>query len=94
MFWFNLKKSGDGDYSTRHAACPVLAGTKWGMRISYLFLLDGKGIGVGQVRKEGFSVVIFLISGFLAILLDHDNELLKDYRPKCCNTCFLLRFGT
>nr|AQZ26744.1 prolyl 4-hydroxylase subunit alpha-1 [Aurelia sp. 1 GW-2014] len=29
VFWFNLKKSGDGDYSTRHAACPVLAGTKW-----------------------------------------------------------------
>ncbi|XP_065062903.1 prolyl 4-hydroxylase subunit alpha-1-like [Rhopilema esculentum] len=28
-FWFNLKKSGEGDYSTRHAACPVLAGTKW-----------------------------------------------------------------
>ena len=48
MFWFNLKKSGDGDYSTRHAACPVLAGTKWGMRISYFFLLDGKGLGVGQ----------------------------------------------
>lgn len=29
LFWFNLKKSGDGDFSTRHAACPVLAGTKW-----------------------------------------------------------------
>lgn len=28
-FWFNLKRSGAGDYSTRHAACPVLAGTKW-----------------------------------------------------------------
>ena len=29
-FWFNLKRSGAGDFSTRHAACPVLAGTKWG----------------------------------------------------------------
>ncbi|XP_014670419.1 PREDICTED: prolyl 4-hydroxylase subunit alpha-1-like [Priapulus caudatus] len=28
-FWYNLKQSGQGDYSTRHAACPVLAGTKW-----------------------------------------------------------------
>lgn len=29
-FWFNLHKSGEGDYATRHAACPVLTGSKWG----------------------------------------------------------------
>ena len=28
--WYNLKASGEGDYSTRHAACPVLTGNKWG----------------------------------------------------------------
>ncbi|XP_059621208.1 prolyl 4-hydroxylase subunit alpha-1-like isoform X1 [Phlebotomus argentipes] len=28
-FWFNLFASGEGDYQTRHAACPVLAGSKW-----------------------------------------------------------------
>uniref|UniRef100_A0A1B0CQR2 procollagen-proline 4-dioxygenase n=1 Tax=Lutzomyia longipalpis TaxID=7200 RepID=A0A1B0CQR2_LUTLO len=28
-FWHNLFTSGEGDYQTRHAACPVLAGTKW-----------------------------------------------------------------
>lgn len=28
-FWFNLYPSGQGDYLTRHAACPVLAGSKW-----------------------------------------------------------------
>ncbi|CAB3364018.1 Hypothetical predicted protein [Cloeon dipterum] len=28
-FWYNLHKSGEGDYLTRHAACPVLAGSKW-----------------------------------------------------------------
>ncbi|KAL1229030.1 Prolyl 4-hydroxylase subunit [Trichinella pseudospiralis] len=28
-FWFNLKPNGEGDMSTRHAACPVLAGVKW-----------------------------------------------------------------
>lgn len=28
-FWFNLHKSGEGDYATRHAACPVLTGSKW-----------------------------------------------------------------
>ncbi|XP_032834595.2 prolyl 4-hydroxylase subunit alpha-1-like [Petromyzon marinus] len=29
VFWFNLLASGEGDYSTRHAACPVLVGSKW-----------------------------------------------------------------
>lgn len=29
-FWFNMFKNGEGDLTTRHAACPVLAGTKWG----------------------------------------------------------------
>jgi prolyl 4-hydroxylase len=28
-YWWNLKKSGEGDYSTRHAGCPVLVGSKW-----------------------------------------------------------------
>lgn len=27
--WFNLLPSGEGDYATRHAACPVLLGSKW-----------------------------------------------------------------
>ncbi|XP_062358132.1 prolyl 4-hydroxylase subunit alpha-2 isoform X4 [Cinclus cinclus] len=29
VFWYNLFKSGEGDYRTRHAACPVLVGCKW-----------------------------------------------------------------
>ena len=29
-FWYNLYPSGQGDYLTRHAACPVLVGSKWG----------------------------------------------------------------
>jgi prolyl 4-hydroxylase len=29
-FWYNLHKNGEGDELTRHAACPVLKGTKWG----------------------------------------------------------------
>jgi len=28
-FWHNLYRSGEGDYDTRHAACPVLVGSKW-----------------------------------------------------------------
>jgi prolyl 4-hydroxylase len=29
VFWYNLHKSGDRDYLTKHAACPVLVGSKW-----------------------------------------------------------------
>jgi len=29
-FWYNLKPNGEGDFKTRHAACPVLTGSKWG----------------------------------------------------------------
>ncbi|KAL1465174.1 hypothetical protein WDU94_004764 [Cyamophila willieti] len=28
-FWHNLHTTSDGDYYTRHAACPVLTGSKW-----------------------------------------------------------------
>nr|XP_021144777.1 prolyl 4-hydroxylase subunit alpha-2 isoform X5 [Columba livia] len=31
VFWYNLFRSGEGDYRTRHAACPVLVGCKWGL---------------------------------------------------------------
>lgn len=30
-FWFNLHDDGALDYSTLHAACPVLLGRKWGI---------------------------------------------------------------
>ncbi|XP_045534587.1 prolyl 4-hydroxylase subunit alpha-1-like [Papilio machaon] len=29
LVWWNLYPSGEGDLSTRHAACPVLRGSKW-----------------------------------------------------------------
>ncbi|KAH7729639.1 Prolyl 4-hydroxylase alpha-1 subunit precursor [Aphelenchoides avenae] len=29
LFWYNLRRNGDGDLRTRHAACPVLTGVKW-----------------------------------------------------------------
>lgn len=28
-FWYNLKRSGEGDYKTKHGACPILFGEKW-----------------------------------------------------------------
>nr|CAD7408972.1 unnamed protein product [Timema cristinae] len=36
-FWYNLHPNGEGDYLTRHAACPVLTGSKWGLVLSKLF---------------------------------------------------------
>uniref|UniRef100_A0A183VC61 Fe2OG dioxygenase domain-containing protein n=1 Tax=Toxocara canis TaxID=6265 RepID=A0A183VC61_TOXCA len=29
LFWYNLRRDGEGDLRTRHAACPVLTGIKW-----------------------------------------------------------------
>ncbi|CAB3985217.1 prolyl 4-hydroxylase subunit alpha-1-like [Paramuricea clavata] len=29
VFWYNLLKNGKGNQNTRHAACPVLVGSKW-----------------------------------------------------------------
>ncbi|KAF1757806.1 hypothetical protein GCK72_014263 [Caenorhabditis remanei] len=29
LFWYNLRRDGEGDLRTRHAACPVLLGVKW-----------------------------------------------------------------
>ena len=30
VFWYNLNDSGEGEYLTRHAGCPVIVGNKWG----------------------------------------------------------------
>ena len=29
VFWYNLHRNGTGVYDTRHASCPVIAGSKW-----------------------------------------------------------------
>ena len=34
VFWYNLMKSGKSDESTKHAACPVVLGSKWGKRFA------------------------------------------------------------
>lgn len=35
--WYNLHPSGDGDSLTKHAACPVLVGSKWGNLFQHQF---------------------------------------------------------
>ena len=34
-FWYNLIPNGEGNENTRHAACPVLSGSKWGIDIFF-----------------------------------------------------------
>lgn len=39
-FWYNLHSNGEGDRLTKHAACPVLAGSKWGVyKKKYFFFV-------------------------------------------------------
>lgn len=33
LFWYNLYESGESDIRSRHASCPVLIGSKWGIEI-------------------------------------------------------------
>lgn len=33
IYWLNLHANGTGDARTKHAGCPVLIGSKWGMLI-------------------------------------------------------------
>ena len=34
VFWYNLQRSGEADRLTLHGACPVLFGTKWGIKMT------------------------------------------------------------
>ncbi|KAK3925095.1 Prolyl 4-hydroxylase subunit alpha-2 [Frankliniella fusca] len=49
-FWHNLYRNGEGDYRTRHAACPVLTGSKW---VSNKWLHER---GQELLRKCGLTV--------------------------------------
>ena len=42
VFWYNLKKNGKGNPMTRHAACPVLVGQKWGKFSMFIILTHFK----------------------------------------------------
>ena len=33
LVWYNLHRSGRDDYRTKHAACPVLRGDRWGLQL-------------------------------------------------------------
>ena len=59
-FWYNLHPNGEGNELTRHAACPVLSGSKWGKE-----LLANKVL----IRKYSLSFFDFQYptSGFMNI---------------------------
>lgn len=65
-FWFNLHKSGEPDALTRHAACPVIVGTKWGkcrpshsrdLKRPKVFLTLSVRLGVEIPMKTNFCPV-------------------------------------
>lgn len=39
-FWYNLHLNGEGNVNTRHAACPVLTGSKWGRQFLDTFFVS------------------------------------------------------
>lgn len=53
-FWYNLHRNGDGDELTRHAACPVLTGSKW-----------GKGLCLNDFKIELLHIIfLFIVINF------------------------------
>ncbi|KAJ8404762.1 hypothetical protein AAFF_G00331490 [Aldrovandia affinis] len=70
VFWCYLFPSGEGDYSTRHAACPVLVGNKWVSNkwiherarssddhAALMSLIDKRGVGP-SLYSSSFLLVI------------------------------------
>lgn len=51
VFWHNLLRSGEGDFRTRHAGCPVLQGWKWG-KFDILDYKSDKGRLAGRKRED------------------------------------------
>ena len=62
--WYNLLKNGDGDYRTRHAGCPVLSGTKWGIPlISFLALFISFAYHLSKEFEKYFINIIHKMYG-------------------------------
>lgn len=36
LFWHNVRRNGDPDMNTQHAACPVVSGIKWGTCVQHI----------------------------------------------------------
>lgn len=45
VFWYNMLRSGEGDFRTRHAGCPVVKGWKWGMYCLIGLIYDCTNVG-------------------------------------------------
>jgi len=66
--WFNLYPSGNGDLRTRHAACPVLQGSKWGILFNTVLI---------------YFVLIFILYCFFLVCNKWLHEAGQEFRRPC-----------
>ncbi len=105
VFWYNLFASGEGDYSTRHAACPVLVGNKWGesvVNMTFMYYsLNNKWVWkwkclANHICNKLFSLVYSLSTLFLQYRTNgYMNEVKNSDGPVQCprwNDNFLSSF--
>lgn len=60
LFWYNLHRSSDKDYRTKHAGCPVLKGSKWSE-----YFRDSKKCPISQFASIfTFKIVITQITPY------------------------------
>lgn len=104
VFWYNLFASGEGDYSTRHGACPVLVGNKWGepvVNMTFMYYsLNNKRVWkcfANHIFCHLFYS-LFLLSFFFSSIEQMDTWTRSRIQTSLCNvrdgmiTYFLLLF--
>lgn len=82
-FWFNLHTSGMGNYLTRHAACPVLQGSKWGN--FHLYLLIVNIILHFFIDHHHFLIFYTIILFYCYSLIIRKNYFIKTYNYSFSN---------
>lgn len=76
VFWYNLFASGEGDYSTRHAACPVLVGNKWGKYFLYSLVISP------NIERDSAKPVADLNINLLSTAQNPDDRFLTVFPLK------------
>lgn len=57
--WFNLHRNGEGNVNTRHAACPVLVGSKWG-KLDVFILNDVTSGSLGIMWSSSHNTLLLI----------------------------------
>lgn len=81
-FWLNLHASGEGDFATRHAACPVLQGSKWGTSFKQQTFLTNSTANNKEKKKKSGQVQVGLKHDGLRTIIYKNGKYLCFFNPE------------